>query len=99
MLIARPDITAELHKRDPSTKVFVISITNEFILGLDVMHAHDASVDLRRRVLQLSDEELPLWQPRARPLWPPCTKGNSEVVARYDQSCDGVGGRTPGCGG
>jgi hypothetical protein len=31
--------------------VFVASITEEFILGLDVMHAHDASVDLRHHVL------------------------------------------------
>jgi hypothetical protein len=82
MTIARPDVTAELPKRDPpmqcalqmaseetlpilkealvkltlgqcplTTWVFVANITDEFVLGLDVMHAHDPSVDLRCHVL------------------------------------------------
>jgi hypothetical protein len=63
MSIARSDITAGRHVRDPPKDV-CHRYTDQFILGLDVTHAHDASVDLRSRVLQLSDEELPLWQPR-----------------------------------
>jgi hypothetical protein len=43
------------------TWVFVTMIINEFILGLDVLHAHDASVDLGCCVLQLAKEEVPLW--------------------------------------
>jgi hypothetical protein len=38
--------------------VFVTKITDEIILGLDDLCAHDASMDLRR-VLQLG-EEVPL---------------------------------------
>jgi hypothetical protein len=30
-----------------TTRLFVANITNKFILGLDVMHAHNASMDLR----------------------------------------------------
>jgi hypothetical protein len=32
--------------------VFVAEITDEFILGLDVLRAHDASMDLGRHVLR-----------------------------------------------
>jgi hypothetical protein len=41
--------------------VFVTNTTNEFILGLDVFRAHSAAVDLRCHMLQLGDEEVPLW--------------------------------------
>jgi hypothetical protein len=36
-----------------TTWLIVASITDEFILGLDVMRAHNASVDFGRRVLQV----------------------------------------------
>jgi hypothetical protein len=41
--------------------VFVPVITNEFILGLDVLHAYDASVDLEYQMLHLTEEEVSLW--------------------------------------
>jgi hypothetical protein len=34
-----------------TTLVIVANITDELFLGLDVMHAHDTSVDLRCHVL------------------------------------------------
>jgi hypothetical protein len=47
--------------------VFVASITNEFILGLDILHAYDASVELGRQTLRLAEEEISLWDPGAGP--------------------------------
>jgi hypothetical protein len=35
--------------------MFVANITDEFNLGLDVMHVHDAFEDLRLHVLRLGD--------------------------------------------
>jgi hypothetical protein len=42
------------------TWVFVAEITDALILGLDVVHIQDVSVDLRRHMLILDDEEVPL---------------------------------------
>jgi hypothetical protein len=47
--------------------VFVAEITDEFILGLDVLRAYDASVDLGRHVLRLGREEVTLWSTGTRP--------------------------------
>jgi hypothetical protein len=41
------------------TWVFIASITNEYILGLDILHVYDASVDLER-LLRLAEEEVSL---------------------------------------
>jgi hypothetical protein len=54
--------------------VLVANITEEFTLGLDVLYAHKAVVDLGRHVLRLDDEEVPLRLPS------PLTKGNSKVT-------------------
>jgi hypothetical protein len=43
--------------------VFVAGLTNEFILGLDILRAYDASVDLGRHLLRLGQEEVTLWRP------------------------------------
>jgi hypothetical protein len=40
--------------------VFVADITDEFILGLDILRAYDASVDVGRHVLRLGQEEMPM---------------------------------------
>jgi hypothetical protein len=56
-----------LGKRLLITWVFVASITEEFMLGLDVMYAHDAVVDLRRHVLRLGGEEVLLRCPFVQP--------------------------------
>jgi hypothetical protein len=43
--------------------VFVAEITDKFILGLDVLRAYDASVDLGRHMLRLDQKEVTLWRP------------------------------------
>jgi hypothetical protein len=67
--------------------VCVANIKEEFILGLDVMYAHDAIVDLRRRVLRMGDDEVPLQRPWVSPSSTPYTMGNSKVAA---DRCAGV---------
>jgi predicted aspartyl protease len=46
--------------------VFVAEVTDEFILGLDVLRAYDASLDLGRHLLRLGQEEVTLWRPGAQ---------------------------------
>ena len=46
--------------------VFVVEVTDEFILGLDVLRAYNASVDLGHHLLQLGQEEVTLWRPGAQ---------------------------------
>jgi hypothetical protein len=41
-------LTLTLGQRPLKICVFVTNIVNEFILGLDILHANDASVDLER---------------------------------------------------
>jgi predicted aspartyl protease len=40
--------------------VFVADIADDFILGLDILRAYDASVDIGRRVLRLGQDEVPV---------------------------------------
>jgi len=47
--------------------VFVAEITDEFILGLDVLLAYDTSVELGRHLLRLGQEEVRLWNSGVRP--------------------------------
>jgi hypothetical protein len=47
--------------------VFVANITNDFILGLDILRAYDTSVDLERQMLHLAEEEVTLWSPSVGP--------------------------------
>jgi hypothetical protein len=44
--------------------VFIANITNKFILGLDILHAYDASVDLGHQMLHVAEEVASLWSPR-----------------------------------
>jgi hypothetical protein len=60
-------LTLTLKRRPPKMWVFVASITNEFILGLDILRVYDASVDLGRQTLRLAEEEESLWSPGERP--------------------------------
>jgi hypothetical protein len=46
--------------------VFVAEVTDEFILGLDVLRAYDAFVDLGRHLLLLGQEEVTVWRPGAQ---------------------------------
>jgi hypothetical protein len=56
--------------------VFVADTTNEFILGLDILRAYNASVDIGRQTLRLAEEEISLWSPGAGP------RPSSLVVAK-----------------
>jgi hypothetical protein len=63
------------------TWVYVSEITIKFILGLDVLCTHEASMDLGSCVLWLGDEEVPLWLPGVQLCSSFHTKGNSGMVA------------------
>jgi hypothetical protein len=67
--------------------VFVAIVTNKFILGLDILHAYDASLNLGRQTLCLAEEEVSQWSPEVG------HQPSSLVVAR-DQlipaQCEGV---------
>jgi hypothetical protein len=66
--------------------VFVADITNEFILGLNILRAYDASVDIGRQTLRLA-EEVSLWSPGAGP------RPSSLVVAKdhvNPAQCEGM---------
>jgi hypothetical protein len=57
-------------------------------------------LNLRCHVIQLDDEEVPLWRPGARRHSTPFMKGNSKVAAvRCDKSRGSVAERTLGGGG
>jgi hypothetical protein len=43
--------------------VFIASVTNEFILGLDILRSYDASMDLGHQMFHLAEEEVLLWSP------------------------------------
>jgi hypothetical protein len=47
--------------------VFIANITNEFILGLDILRAYNASVDIGLQTLRLAEEVVSLWSPGAGP--------------------------------
>jgi hypothetical protein len=47
--------------------VFVANITKGFILGLDILRAYNASVDIGRQTLRLAEEKVSLWSPRVGP--------------------------------
>jgi hypothetical protein len=47
--------------------VFVADITNEFNLGLDILRAYNASVDIGRQTMRLAEEEVPLRSPGSGP--------------------------------
>jgi hypothetical protein len=59
--------------------VFVAEITEGSILGMDVLRANDASVDLVRHMLRLGQEML-LWSPGARPLSSRRILASNEVI-------------------
>jgi hypothetical protein len=47
-------------RRTLSSWVFVADIKDDFLLGLDILRAHDTSVDIGRRVLRLGQDEVPV---------------------------------------
>jgi hypothetical protein len=67
--------------------VFVANITDELILGLDILRAYDASVDIGRQTLRLADEEVSLWRSGTGP------RPSSLVVAKdhvIPAQCEGI---------
>jgi hypothetical protein len=60
--------------------VFVAEVTDEFILGLDVLRAYDASVDLGRHLLRLGQGEVTLWRPGAQPKYARLSLVGDEVI-------------------
>jgi hypothetical protein len=63
----RSFLTLTLRRRPLKIWVFVANITNEFIFGLDILHAYNASVDIGRQTLRLAEDEVSLWSPGAGP--------------------------------
>jgi hypothetical protein len=53
---AHVDLT--MGRRTLRSWVFVADIKDDFILGLDILRAHNASVDIGRRVLRLGQDEV-----------------------------------------
>jgi hypothetical protein len=73
-------LTLNLRRRPLKIWVFVVKITNKFILGLDILRAYDASVNTGRQTLPLVEEEVSLWSPEAGP-WPSSlVKANDQVI-------------------
>jgi hypothetical protein len=79
MMEAHLELT--LGRRPLRIWVLVAGITDELILGLDVLRACDASVDMGRHVLRIGREEVSLWNPRARPRSSRLTLLNDEVIS------------------
>jgi hypothetical protein len=67
--------------------VFVANITDELILGLDILRAYDASVDIGRQTLRLADEEVSLWSPGAGPRPSSLVVANDHVIPAQ---CEGI---------
>jgi len=66
--------------------VFVAEVTDEFNLGLDVMRAYEASVDLGHHLLRLGQEVVTLWRPDARPKSArPSLAGDEEIPSRFER--------------
>jgi hypothetical protein len=51
-------LTLNLGRRPLKIWVFVATITNVFILGLDILRPYNASVDIGRQTLRLAEEDI-----------------------------------------
>jgi hypothetical protein len=49
-------LTLTLGRRPPKMWVFIAKFTDELILGLDILRAYHASVDIGRQTLSLAEE-------------------------------------------
>ncbi|XP_023708055.1 uncharacterized protein LOC111864779 [Cryptotermes secundus] len=72
-------LTLTLGRRPITMWVFVANITDELILGLDILRAYDVSVDIGRQTLCLAEEVL-LWSPGARPRPSSLTVAKDQVI-------------------
>jgi hypothetical protein len=71
-------LTLTLARRPLNIWVFVADIT-EFILGMDIWRAYDASIDIGRQTLRLA-EEVSLWSPGVKPRPSSLVVPRSEVI-------------------
>jgi hypothetical protein len=62
------------------TWVFITNVTEEFILGLDVLQAHSTAIDFGCCVLLLDNEEMPLLELESQPYSSARISGSSKVV-------------------
>jgi hypothetical protein len=67
--------------------VFIANITNEFILGLDILSTYNAWVDLGRQMLCLAEEEVLLWSPEVGPQPSSLVVTNDQVIPKQ---CEGM---------
>jgi hypothetical protein len=56
-------LTPTLVQRPVKISIFIAIITNELILGLEILRAYDAFVEIGRQTLRLAGEELSIWRP------------------------------------
>lgn len=62
-LLKKALVKLTLGRQALKTCGFVAEIMDEFILGLDVLRAYYASVDLGHHMLQMSQEQASRWSP------------------------------------
>jgi hypothetical protein len=66
--------------------LFVTEITDEFILGLDVLRAYNVSVDVGHYLLRLGQEEVILWKPGVQTKSSRLSLVSDEMIpARYER--------------
>jgi hypothetical protein len=80
-------LTLMLGRRPLKMWVFVANITDELILGLDILRAYDASVETGRQTLRLADEEVSFWSPGAGPRPSTLVVANDHVIPTQ---CEGI---------
>jgi hypothetical protein len=57
LIVKKARVELALGRRTLRIWVFVADITDDFILGLDILQANDASMDVGRHVLRLGQNE------------------------------------------
>jgi hypothetical protein len=80
-------LTLTLGRRPLSMWVFVANITDELILGLNILRAYNASVDIGCQTLRLADEEVSLWSPGAGPRPSSLVVADDHVIPAQ---CEGI---------
>jgi hypothetical protein len=59
-VVTEARVELAIGRRTLRSSVFVADITDDFILGLDILRAYDSSVDIGRRVLRLGRDMVPV---------------------------------------
>jgi hypothetical protein len=86
-------LTMTLEWRPVKIRLFVVSTENEFILGLVILRAYNASTDPESQMLRLGEEGVPLSSPRAGPRPSSLVVANVHVLTvQCEGVCDGSTG-------